>query len=224
MSELSTSTQNYLKAIWTLQEWSDGPVTPSQIAVKAGVTLSSASDAMRKLNDQSLVEYERYGQLRLTALGSEHAVAMVRRHRLIETFLVTALEYQWDEVHDEAENLEHAVSDVMIVRIDRYLGYPRRDPHGDPIPRPDGSVDRVEAAVLTELAAGQRARIERISDDDPELLQYFASRGVQIGVEVEIRDAEPFSGSTQVLLVDTDDVVPLGQVATDAVWTVPLSS
>ncbi|MGO1182798.1 MAG: metal-dependent transcriptional regulator [Micrococcaceae bacterium] len=222
VSELSTSTQNYLKSIWTLCEWSDEPVTPSLIAGKAGVTLSSASDAMRKLAEQGLVEYERYGQLRLTPAGDQLALAMVRRHRLIETFLVTVLGYQWDEVHDEAESLEHAVSDLMIERIDEHLGHPSRDPHGDPIPAADGSIDHVAAEVLTALPLGQRARIERISDDDPELLQFFAAQGVRIGAVVEARASQPFSGSRQILLVDSETTIPLGQAATDSVWTVPV--
>ena len=134
VSDLSTSTQNYLKAVWTLSEWSDQPVTPSLIAERTELKLSSVSDAVRRLTSQGLLTHTPYGAVELTEAGHAYAVAMVRRHRLIETFLVKMLGYGWDQVHDEAEHLEHAVSDFMIERIDELLGRPTRDPHGDPIP------------------------------------------------------------------------------------------
>src|SRR5690554_6655643 len=133
VSELSASAQNHLKVIWGLQEWSDDPVLPSTIAEKSGLRPSSVSGAISKLVERGLVEHEPYGAVHLTDAGRRLALDMVRRHRLIETFLVRALGYGWDEVHDEAEELEHAVSDLMVERLDAFLGHPRRDPHGDPI-------------------------------------------------------------------------------------------
>src|SRR5690606_22941103 len=120
---------NHLKVIWSLQEWSSDPVTTSTIAARTGLRLSTASGAVAKLADKGLVEHERYGEVRLTPEGRRLALAMVRRHRLIETFLVETLGYRWDEVHDEAENLEHAVSDLLVDRVDALLGHPTRDPH-----------------------------------------------------------------------------------------------
>ena len=171
VSTLSESTQNYLKAVWSLGEWSDVPVTASMVAARTGVALSTASDAIRKLSTQGLLEHARYSAVSLTPEGRAHAVTMVRRHRLIESFLVEVLRYRWDQVHDEADMLEHAVSDFMIDRIDELLGYPERDPHGDPIPAADGTVTRPDAVLLTSVSAGARVRVERISDDDPKLLQ-----------------------------------------------------
>lgn len=138
VGDLSTSTQNYLKGIWALSEWSDTPVTPSSVAKHLGLRKSTVSDGVRKLGEQGLVEHKPYGAVELTDTGRTYAVAMIRRHRLIETFLVEALGYTWDQVHDEAENLEHSVSDFMVDRIDAFLDYPSRDPHGTPSPQPAG--------------------------------------------------------------------------------------
>ncbi|TDP89445.1 DtxR family iron (metal) dependent repressor [Leucobacter luti] len=131
VSALSASTQNYLKAIWGLTEWSSAQVTPTLIAERTGLKLSSVSDAVRKLASQGLVDHAPYGAVELTETGRSYALVMVRRHRLIEAFLVSVLGYSWDQVHDEAEHLEHAVSDFMIDRIDEFLEFPTRDPHGD---------------------------------------------------------------------------------------------
>ncbi|MFT4219556.1 MAG: metal-dependent transcriptional regulator [Microbacterium sp.] len=218
VSQLSTSTQNYLKAIWSLNEWSDAPVTPSTLAAKAGVKLSTASDAVRKLTEQGLLEHAPYGAVSLTAKGHAYAVAMVRRHRLIESFLVGVLGYRWDQVHDEAESLEHAVSDFMIDRIDEHLGHPTRDPHGDPIPNADGHIARPDARLLSELEPGSTARIERISDADPGLLQFFADRGVGIGTVIDVRSGAPYSDAVEVTASGAKGTLSLGRAATDAVW------
>lgn len=181
------------------------------------VKLSTASDAIRKLTDQGLLEHAPYGAVTLTAEGRSHAVAMVRRHRLIESFLVEMLGYRWDQVHDEAETLEHAVSDFMIDRIDELLGRPERDPHGDPIPARDGTVGKPNAVLLTELGAGKRVRVERISDDDSQLLQFFADHGIGYGTMLETRAAAPYSDTVEVVVGDGGAVLPLGRSATDAV-------
>lgn len=223
VSKLSASSQNYLKAVWSLQEWSDDPVTPSTVAARAGVKLSTASDAVRKLSEQGLLEHAPYGAVSLTAEGRAHAVAMVRRHRLIETFLVTALGYRWDQVHDEAEHLEHAVSDFMVDRIDEFLGFPTRDPHGDPIPSAEGVVTRPDAILLTELSPGSRARVERIADSDAALLQFFAAQGIGVGTELASRPGAPYSDAVDVVVEGRDEVLSLGRSATDAVWVTALA-
>lgn len=216
--DLSASAQNYLKAIWNLQEWSDEPVTASTIAQQTGLKLSTVSGALPKLAEQGLVEHARYGSIALTTAGREYAVAMVRRHRLIETFLVEVLNYGWDQVHDEAEVLEHAVSDFMIKRIDEFLEHPVRDPHGDPIPSPSGAVDRLPAVEnLSEAMPGTRLVVERISDSDSELLRFFADRGLVVGAELTISAGPPYSDSLQVQVGDGPPLV-LGRAATGAVW------
>ncbi|MGV3113166.1 metal-dependent transcriptional regulator [Corynebacterium freneyi] len=241
LSDLSASFQNYLKAMWTLQEWSDEPVSPTALAARVGVKLPTASDAVRKLGRLGLVDYERYGSVSLTDAGRALALEMVRRHRLIETFLVEVLGYRWDQVHDEAESLEHAVSEFMIDRIDDKLGYPERDPHGDPIPRTGGDPTLRGVVVLTGVETGRRVTVERISDDDPELLQFFAGHGIGVGSELQLRPGAPFSDSVEVIVLDdgpgADDAdgaggaggaggtggaaLPLGRTATDAIWVTP---
>nr|WP_255499679.1 MULTISPECIES: metal-dependent transcriptional regulator [unclassified Leucobacter] len=215
---MSPSMQNYVKVIWGLQEWTDAPISPTKVSEAVGVRLSTVSDALRKLADQELVDHERYGSVTLTDQGREYAVAMIRRHRLIETFLVQVLGYEWDEVHEEADRLEHAVSDELITRIDRTLGFPTRDPHGDPIPTADGRVHRPDAIVLAEADAPCRVRIERISDADNEMLQYFASRGLVVDAELEVLAPEPYSDTVTVRVAGREEAVRLGQAAARSVW------
>lgn len=212
--------QNYLKVIWSLEEWSDDPITNSAIAESAGVRLSTVSDALRKLADNDLIDHARYGTVTLTDEGRELAVLMTRRHRLLETFLVRQLEYSWDEVHDVADRLEHAVTDDLVDRIDRVLGYPTRDPHGDPIPSADGRVHRPEAKLLSEIEAPQRVRVERISDSDPAMLQYFASRGIVVDAELDMLPGEPYSETVTLVVVGqgSEERVLLGAAAAQSVW------
>lgn len=223
VSALSASTQDYLKAVWVLSEWTDAPVTPKLMADRMGLKLSSVSDAVRKLSDQGLLDHAPYGAVSLTPSGRAHAVAMVRRHRLIETFLVETLGYRWDQVHDDAETLEHAVSDFMIDRLAEHLGHPERDPHGDPIPDADGTVSRPDAMLLTSLAPGRRARVQRISDQDPQLLQYFAEQGIGYGTVLEASAGAPYSEAVDVRVEGGDESLALGRSATDAVWVEPLN-
>lgn len=209
--------QNYLKVIWGLEEWSETPVTNSAIAESAGVRLSTVSDALRKLADNGLIDHARYGAVTLTPEGRELAVLMTRRHRLIETFLVRMLGYAWDEVHDEADRLEHAVSDELIDRIDRVLEYPTRDPHGDPIPSADGRVHRPEAVLLSEAPVPCRARVERISDSDAAMLQFFAARGITVDVDLEVLPGDIYSETTTIVIAGGDPI-HLGSIAAGSVW------
>ncbi|WP_305069214.1 metal-dependent transcriptional regulator [Leucobacter tenebrionis] len=218
VDDISPGMQNYLKVIWGLQEWSDAPVSNSAIAEAAGVRLSTVSDALRKLADQELIGHARYGSVTLTDLGRQHAISMIRRHRLLETFLVQMLGYEWDEVHEEADRLEHAVSDGLIDRVDRVLGYPTRDPHGDPIPSADGRVHRPDAVILSAAPAPCRARIERISDADNEMLQYFASRSLVVDAELEVLPGEPYSETVTVRVGGADTPISLGPAAASSMW------
>lgn len=224
VSELSASTQNYLRTIWGLTEWSSEPVTLTLIAQRMELKLSSVSDAIRRMSSQGLVDHAPYGAVVLTAAGRAGAVAMVRRHRLIESFLVRVLGYSWDQVHDEAENLEHAVSDFMIERIDDLLGRPTRDPHGDPIPTADGAVSIPEAQPLTWVEAGSQVVIERISDADPDMLQFFESHGLVVGANLEIGEGAPYSGALAVRVEGKTEPISLGRAGTDAVYVSSVGS
>jgi len=209
VTELSQATQDYLKCVWTLQEWSGEPVSMTALADRLGVRTSTASDGVKKLAEQGLVEHIAYGGITLTRAGRAHAIAMVRRHRLLETYLVSALGYGWDEVHDEAEVLEHAVSDRMLDAIDTLLGHPTRDPHGDPIPSAEGDAHLPDAVPLTQATPGM-ATVVRVSDADPERLRRFALGGLVPGVTVEVAN----TGAVRV----GDKTMALESADAAAVW------
>ena len=216
VSDLSSVAQDYLKIIWSATEWSDEPVTVKQLSERMGVRAATVSDGIRRLADQGLVVHERYGGVGLTDVGRRHAVAMVRRHRLIETFLVEELAYGWDEVHDEAEVLEHAVSDELVERMDRRLGFPARDPHGDPIPTADGTPRRPQALPLLDAEPGAALRVVRISDADPAVLRYLADRGIGLDTGLTVEEHRAFAGDITVHLGGAPIV--LGATAAAAVW------
>jgi DtxR family Mn-dependent transcriptional regulator len=222
--DLSSVAQDYLKVIWTAQEWSVDKVSTKMLAERIGVSASTASESIRKLADQGLVDHEKYGAVTLTDAGRLAALAMVRRHRLMETFLVRELGYGWDEVHDEAEVLEHAVSDRMLDRIDAKLGFPTRDPHGDPIPAADGRVPAPDARQLSMCRDGDAATVARISDADPEMLRYFDSVGISLDSRLTVLARRDFAGMISVGVQrpggSAAATVDLGNPAAEAIWVI----
>jgi DtxR family Mn-dependent transcriptional regulator len=176
--------EDYLKVIYGHTEWQPEPITPSQLAARLGLAPSTVTEMVKKLVATGQVAHAPYGAVELTIAGREEALRMVRRHRLVETWLVSQYGYGWDEVHDEAEVLEHSLSDRLLDAIDEQLGRPERDPHGDPIPGADGTVSVPEALQLSALAPGERGRIVRISDRDPAVLRDLAR--TDLGLDDEI--------------------------------------
>jgi DtxR family Mn-dependent transcriptional regulator len=222
-NELTAVAQDYLKVIWNAQEWSLEKVSTKMLAEKIGVSASTASESIRKLAEQGLVDHEKYGAVTLTESGRRAALAMVRRHRLIEAFLVKELGYSWDEVHDEAEVLEHAVSDRLVARIDAKLGFPQRDPHGDPIPGSDGRVPTPPARQLWACHDGDAGTVARISDADPEMLRYFDSIGISLDSRLRVLTRREFAGMISVAVESADGaptMVDLGSPAAQAIWMV----
>ena len=222
-NELTAVAQDYLKVIWNAQEWSLDKVSTKMLAEKLGVSASTASESIRKLAEQGLVDHEKYGAVTLTESGRRAALAMVRRHRLLEAFLVKELGYSWDEVHDEAEVLEHAVSDRLVARIDAKLGFPQRDPHGDPIPGSDGQVPTPPARQLWSCDDGDAGTVARISDADPEMLRYFDSIGISLDSRLRVLTRREFAGMISVAVESADGVpttVDLGSPAAQAIWMV----
>ncbi len=191
----SSSVEDYVKTIYGYTEWQDKPINSSQLAARLGVANSSVSEMVRKLKDSGLVDHQPYGSIRLTEKGLALALSMVRRHRLLETYLAQELGYRWDQVHDEAETLEHAVSDTFIERLSAKLGHPVRDPHGDPIPGPDGRIELPSAHRLAELDPGHRGQIIRISDENPSLLRYLDDERIELDAAVEVVGRRPFGGA-----------------------------
>lgn len=196
--ELSSAMQDYLKVVCTEAEWSTEPITTTALATRLDVAPSSVSEMIRRLAALGLVHHRPYEAIQLTEEGRRMGLAMMRRHRLIETFLVDVLGYTWDEVHDEAEVLEHAISDKMLDRIDAQLGFPTRDPHGDPIPDATGAVQMPDAVRLDSLEENEIGIIARISDADPDLLRHLEERGLHLDVVVEVRGQAPFTGGTTI--------------------------
>lgn len=229
MRDLSTVAQDYLKTIWSAQEWSHEKVSTKMLAERIGVSASTASESIRKLADQGLVDHEKYGAVTLTERGRRAAVSVVRRHRLLETYLVNELGYSWDEVHDEAEVLEHAVSDLMMERIDAKLGHPQRDPHGDPIPGRDGQVPTPPAQQLSGCRDGDHGAVARISDADPDMLRYFDDVGIALDTHVTVLARRDFAGTVSVAVdapgdshpKDATRTVELGNPAAESIFIVP---
>lgn len=216
---ISRVAEDFLKAIWSATEWGGAPITGKALAERFGTTAANVSDTIRRLAAQGLVSHEPYKPVRLTPAGERHAVAMVRKHRLIESFLVRTLGYSWEEVHDEAENLEHAVSATMIERIDALLGHPDRDPHGDPIPAADGTSPHPEHAVNLADAAPGSYEVTRISDDDPAILRLLAAHGLRPGSTVTV--GTPDTGSASIPLQhDSGEMASLPHDAGAALWLV----
>ena len=213
VGDLSPSTQDYLKALWSLGEWDPSAVTVTALAERLGLRTSTASDGLKKLVAQGFVEHAPYGAIVLTEAGTSLALAMVRRHRLLETYLASELGYSWDEVHNEAESLEHAVSDLFLERIDGLLGHPTRDPHGDPIPPAAGGHSTPSAVPMSSLAAGTNAVVARISDSSPERLRAFAAAGIRPDAMVTLGANGELAVGPGIYVLSPGDA--------DALWVIP---
>lgn len=204
MPATTPAVEDYLKTIYAHTEWQPEPITPSALAGKLGIAPSSVTEMVKKLAALGLVTHVPYGAVRLNELGTARALEVVRRHRLIETWLVNEMGYTWDTVHDEAEVLEHALSDRLLEAIDARLGHPRRDPHGDPIPAADGSLLRPDAVLLAAATAGSRGAVVRISDRDPAVLRLLTENAIGLDTVLELADAGVLlpDGSTLALSAD----------------------
>ena len=181
----SLTVENYVKTIYQLAEDEhSAAVATGQIASALGVLPGTVTSMLKTLSESGLADYRPYEGARLTRSGTTLALRMLRRHRLIELFLVKTLGLAWDEVHEEAENMEHAVSDVLIDRIDEFLGHPETDPHGDPIPTADGEMrtDTTEAVSLSQCLPGTKVRIVRVTNQGPDFLRFLSEAGLEIGI------------------------------------------
>ncbi len=213
VESLTRSVEDYLKAIYRLSPEGRHAST-SEIAHLLELSAPSVSGMVKRLSELGLLEHVPYKGVQLTAEGRRAALRMVRRHRLIEAYLVAFLGYSWDGVHEEAERLEHAVSDTLVERMAAVLGNPTVDPHGDPIPAPDGSIHEPVSAPLSEIPAGRTVKICRVDQSQPERLRYIASIGLKPGVEVRVTDRQPFRGPITIEAEGRTHVIghELGQV------------
>jgi DtxR family Mn-dependent transcriptional regulator len=207
----SVAIDDYLKTIYHHTEWQSDPMTPSQLAAELGLAPSTVTEMVQKLAAQQLVSHRPYGPVSLTDAGRARAAAIIRRHRLIETWLVREFDYAWDEVHDEAEVLEHAISDRLLEGVSARLGHPTRDPHGDAIPDASGHVDREPFVLLTEARIGHVGSVLRVSDRDPALLRALETAGIDVGHTVTVVGR----GAVR---VDDGAAIELPDAAAAAVW------
>jgi DtxR family Mn-dependent transcriptional regulator len=218
----SQVTQDYLKVIYSAEEWGGSGISVTDLAARMGVVASTASENVRRLTDMGLVSHEPYQKARLTDEGRKVAIGMVRRHRLLETYLLEQLGFSWDEVHREAELLEHAVSDTLLEHLDRALGFPLRDPHGDPIPAADGTWYAPPMMPLDRLPEGVPAPVVRISDSDSEMLRHLEEIGVVLDAVVEVVRRSPSIGTTRVRVTAPSSQaatpVDLGEIATSSIF------
>jgi DtxR family Mn-dependent transcriptional regulator len=190
---LTASVEDYLKAIYNLSP-EGRPASTSDIAHRLELSAPSVSGMVKRLSEQGLLEHVPYKGVQLTNEGRRAALRMIRRHRIIETYLVDRLGYPWDTVHAEAERLEHAVSDTLIQRMADALGNPDADPHGEPIPTADGLIEEISATPLPEIPLGDTVEIRRVTAGDPERLRYLASLDLKPGAIITVVERQPFQG------------------------------
>ena len=215
MPPTSPAIEDYLKTVYSHTEWQPDAITPSVLAARLGVAPSSVTEMVKKMATAGLVSHVPYGAVRLTDAGLARALAVVRRHRLIETWLVREMGYAWDEVHDEAEVLEHALSDRLLEAIAVRLGRPVRDPHGDAIPATDGTLASEPAVRLDEAATGHEGRVIRISDRDPAVLRELDDAAIGPGSELRVADA---AGDASVVVTLDGRRHALPRAAAEAIW------
>jgi DtxR family transcriptional regulator, Mn-dependent transcriptional regulator len=199
--------EDYAKAIYALERRARGPVSTNALAERLGVTAASASAMVKKLAERGYAAHVPYKGVELTESGRRVALEVLRHHRLLELYLAEQLGVPWDRVHEEAEALEHVLSEDLEARIAAKLGHPTHDPHGDPIPAPDLTIDEGETRSLDSLDVGARGRLVRVSDSDPEMLRYLDERGIGIGDALEVVDRQPFDGPLTVRFGGDDHVL-----------------
>ena len=192
----SLTIENYVKVIYQICSSSNAPCAlTGELATALGISPSSVTSMLKTLHETGLAKYKPYEGVQLTASGNTLALRVLRRHRLIELFLVKTLDLNWDEVHEEAENMEHAVSDLLVDRIDQYLGHPLTDPHGDPIPAADGTVPTGSAQPLIELDVKTVFHLVRVIDQTPEFLRYLSETGLTLGTRGTITENQREAGT-----------------------------
>lgn len=202
----SEAIEDFLKAVYALQQEHDR-VQTTMLAEALNVSAPSATEMAKKLAKANLVEHEPYRGTRLTPAGERVALAIIRHHRLLELFLVQALGYSWDEVHEEAERLEHAISDRLAQRIAEYLGNPRYDPHGDPIPDTAGDIQPRELTPLSEWPLNEKGMVARLLDQSPDMLRYLADKGLVVGALVEVTERAPFGEPLRIITAGGEQVI-----------------
>ncbi len=214
--KVSSSKENYLKAIYHLQE-ADGSVSTNALAKELDTRAASVTDMLKKLKSQKLLLYEKYQGFRLSPDGHKLAVQIIRKHRLWECFLVEKLNFGWEEVHDVAEELEHINSKKLIDRLDEFLGFPKSDPHGDPIPDIHGKFSHKKQASLLELPIHKTGTVSSISDQSTEMLDLLKHKGISLGTRLEIKKKFSFDNSLE-LKIKNGSAITISEVVAKNVF------
>lgn len=210
------SEENYLKAIFQLQEETEGGISTSSLSEKLETKAASVTEMLKRLSDKELVDYQKYYGVQLTESGRKQALLIVRKHRLWEYFLVERLNFNWDEVHEVAEQLEHIKSPKLVEELDSFLGRPEYDPHGDPIPDKNGNLPKSPTKKLSQLKLGERGICKGFNDNSSAFLQFLDKQSIGLHTPIEILHIEQFDASMTVL-VDKKEVL-LSKTATDNIY------
>lgn len=214
MHDLSFAEENYLKAIYHLSAAGHQVVNTNAIAEKLNTKPASVSDMIRKLSEKEVISYVKYQGVNITSKGKKRALWVIRKHRLWEVFLVNKLGFHWDEVHEIAEQLEHIKSSLLISRLDEFLGYPKFDPHGDPIPNEDGIMSSNPRVILSELKVGTEAELVSMKDTGSAFLNHLDRIDMKIGAKLQIMDVLEFDGSMQ-LKINNDTLITISKPVAD---------
>ncbi len=215
----SFTEENYLKEIFKLLEIQGTDVSTNSIAEKLGTKAASVSDMLKKLSDKKLINYQKYKGVSLTAKGQKIALEIIRNHRLWEVFLVEKLHFKWDEVHEMAEELEHINSKEMVQRLDKYLGYPKFDPHGDPIPDGNGKLGVQKSRMLSELPLHKSAKVIGVTNHSAAFLQYVEKLGIVIGNTLKMKEIIAYDKSLSLSINNLETVFVSNEVAKHIVIT-----
>lgn len=210
---LSETEENYLKAVYYLCSEDGSAASTNAISARLATSAASVSDMIKKLADKDLLVYEKYKGASLSDSGQTVAVRLIRKHRLWEVFLVEKLGFKWDEVHAVAEQLEHVKSPELILKLDQYLGFPKSDPHGDPIPDEEGRIENLALKKLTSFKEGDQVVLMGVSDSTVDFLQYLNQQGLHLGLEVKLGKKFPFDQSQELILQKGEKVVVSQPVA-----------
>lgn len=204
---LSETEENYLKAVYHISKEEGNAASTNAISAKLATSAASVSDMIKRLADKDLVVYEKYKGALLSESGKAIAVRLIRKHRLWEVFLVDKLGFKWDEVHEVAEQLEHIKSPELILRLDQFLGFPKADPHGDPIPDEEGKMEKLALKKLSSFKEGDKLVLMGVADSSVDFLQYLNQQGLQLGLIVQVGVKFPFDNSQELIFEDGEKVV-----------------
>ena len=200
---ITLAEENYLKAILSISSCEDGKVSTNSIANEINTSAASVSDMLKKLQEKELIKHEKYKGVELTVKGTKLATSIIRKHRLWETFLVNKLDFSWGEVHDVAEQLEHIKSTELIDKLDLFLGFPKFDPHGEPIPTKEGEIPTSNTIPLNELQTGTKGNVMGVSMDEKSFLDYLTQLNIRIGSKIELLEKITFDQSISIKIENT---------------------